>query len=91
MNINTLSKPMVEGTAQDSGQTTHGFCDEYCYSCRQITYSIPSNRVSLCVHCGAELFPCTDCNDPCDWSNDNMECHLFEHSQEYKTDRRDKK
>jgi len=75
--------PTVEGTADDAGFIGANYCDEYCSHCSNVTFNIPGDRVSLCAHCGEELFPCALCDDGCDWSNDTFGCHRFEHSDEY--------
>ena len=73
--------PKVEG-AKDDTIAFKGikFCDEYCPHCEGITFNIPADKVSLCAHCGAELFPCAVCDDGCDWNNDTFGCHRFVHS-----------
>ena len=69
--------PVVEGTAEDTGFKGFDYCDEMCNHCMGETFNIPADRVSLCVHCGAELFPCAVCEDGCDWSNEKSDCHRF--------------
>ena len=76
------TEPVVEGTTIDTGFFGVGFCDEYCNACEGETYNIPSDRVSRCAHCKAELFPCSCCDDGCDWSRDKNGCHRFKHTDE---------
>jgi hypothetical protein len=67
----------VEGTKQNTGAKGSGCCDVCCPYCERDTFGVPDNRVSLCAHCGAELFPCEACNDGCDWSGRLQSCHRF--------------
>ena len=78
--------PIVEGTIEDTGFKGDGYADEWCSHCENVTYNIPTNRVSLCVHCGEELFPCAGCDiaseGNCGWANYLMRCDRFSHSIE---------
>lgn len=76
-------KPILEGTAEDTGFMGSGYCDEYCSHCEGETFNIPADRVSLCAHCGAELFPCAVCEEGCDWSWETHGCHRFQHTDEW--------
>jgi len=75
--------PKTEGEKIDSGFKGEGFCDEMCNHCMSETYNIPTDRVSLCAHCGKELFPCSVCDESCDWSRVTYACHRFSHSAEF--------
>lgn len=84
LNINGEITYIVEGTKEDGGFDGFEYCDEFCENCMNTTYNIPVSRVSLCAHCGAELFPCVVCNDEdCDWSWDTYRCHKFKYSEEW--------
>ena len=56
-----INRSVVEGTKVDTGFFGPGFCDGSCGECMEETFNIPSNRVSKCAHCSAELFPCAAC------------------------------
>ena len=77
--------PKVLGTKEDGGLIGFGFCDEECPHCSMETYNIPIGLVSLCAHCGAELFPCAGCedfnvDDNCQWSGADDACQRFSHT-----------
>ena len=76
--------PVVEGTKEDTGFMGVGHVDEMCSHCMNETFNIPTNRVSLCVHCGNELFPCAGCDDStngtCTWDSHILRCNRFAHS-----------
>ena len=72
--------PVVEGTKVDTGFFGAGFCNEVCSNCTNETYNIPTDRVSRCAHCKAELFPCSCCDGNCDWSREKNGCHRFTHT-----------
>ncbi|MDR0915896.1 MAG: hypothetical protein LBN02_01750 [Oscillospiraceae bacterium] len=80
--------PAVEGTTSDTGFKGTDFCDEYCPFCESEAFNIPTDRVSLCPNCGAELFPCSACDDRdrggCSWSEIDMRCRHFSHTEEFK-------
>ena len=81
----SMLEPIVEGTKEDTGFKSFAHCDEYCPHCEQTTYNIPDWKMSLCAHCGAELFPCANCNseereDGCQWSYEDFGCQRFIHS-----------
>jgi len=78
-----MSVYKIEGTKTDTGFKGFGFCDEYCSHCESEAFNIPANRVSLCPHCEKELFPCSVCDERCDWRRDTLACHRFAHSDEY--------
>ena len=83
---NTISGkglPVIEGTTEDTGFKGSDYCDEYCSHCEQITYNIPVDHVSLCAHCGAELFPCAACEQEngCQWNSEQSACQRFTHAQ----------
>jgi len=74
----------VEGTKDYTGSKGVGYCDEACANCGCETYNIPNSRVSLCAHCGVEMFPCSDCDnrhDGCGWDSKTSSCHKFNHSK----------
>ena len=54
--------PTVEGTKEDTGFKSLNHVDEECPYCSEVTYNIPTDRVSLCAHCNAELVPCAGCD-----------------------------
>ncbi|MCL2392919.1 MAG: hypothetical protein FWC66_10015 [Oscillospiraceae bacterium] len=76
--------PVVEGTKEDTSFKGVGYVDEMCSHCMNETFNIPTNRVSLCAHCGEELFPCAGCEDSadsiCTWDSYNLRCDRFNHS-----------
>lgn len=80
MGIEVLTAPMVEGTKEYTGFITPDCCIEWCSHCEEETYNIPTDLVSLCAHCGEELFPCSKCDDKCDWNDETLSCHRFKHS-----------
>jgi hypothetical protein len=78
----------VEGQGEFLGDKGYGYCDEFCGHCSNETYNVPINRISLCAHCGAEMFPCAACDDnniyaKCDWDSEKQKCHLFQHSKDF--------
>ena len=76
---------IVEGSKEDTGFMGLGYADEGCSHCMDITYNIPTDRVSLCAHCRKELFPCAGCEDGadgiCTWDSHNQRCDRFNHSK----------
>jgi hypothetical protein len=77
-----VADPVIEGTTIDTGFLGVGFCNELCSRCENETYNIPNDRVSRCAHCKAEIFPCSCCDNKCDWDRDNNGCHRFQHTDE---------
>ena len=82
--------PIVEGTADDTGYKGVGYTDEWCAHCMDVTFNIPTNRVSLCVHCKTELFPCSGCDisvvdGNCSWGHSGtLRCNRFNHTDKWK-------
>lgn len=74
---------IVEGTKEDTGFKGFVFTDEMCSFCSGETFNIPIYRVSLCAHCGAELFPCSACESKCDWDNETHSCHKYSHTEQW--------
>jgi len=74
--------PVVEGVAEADGIAVKVLTAEYCPFCENETFNMPENRVSLCTHCGAELFPCTMCEQEggCQWSQEDYGCQRFVHT-----------
>ena len=72
--------PIVEGTKHDPGFIGFDYCDEYCNNCGEYTHNVPVDRVSLCAYCQAEIFPCTCCEDDCDFSREKNGCHRFKYT-----------
>jgi hypothetical protein len=75
---------IVEGNSKDTGFRNLKCVDEWCSHCMHTTYNIPTTHISLCAHCGEELFPCAGCEDStdgiCTWDRDNLRCNRFNHS-----------
>lgn len=76
--------PAAEGTKKDTGFIGLGYCGEFCSSCKNEIFNIPADRVSLCVHCGKEIFPCSACDEDCYWNRETLDCHKFKHAETYK-------
>jgi hypothetical protein len=85
--------PVVEGTTEDSGFEGFNFTDEWCAYCESVSFNIPTNRVSLCVHCGEELFPCAGCDETddgnCSWDSCDLRCNYFNHTEAWKMKERE--
>jgi len=79
--------PVVIGSAKDGGFVGFHACDKMCMSCGGENYNIPVANVSLCVHCGVELLPCTACisesADSCDFDLAKGGCYRFHHSDNF--------
>jgi len=75
----------VEGETEDSGFIGLEYVDELCSYCMNETFNIPADRVSLCAHCCAELFPCAGCDvEGCDISESPHSCcKCFSHSDAF--------
>ena len=73
-----------ESSHKDSGFESFEHCDEVCSHCMNENFNIPVDRVSLCIHCNMELFPCSACEDSCDWERETLSCSKFKHSDEHK-------
>ena len=86
--MNEEQTPKVEGTKEDTGFINFNHCDESCRVCGEVTHNVPTSRVSLCAHCGSEMFPCSGCNEACEgnctWDKENFKCERFAYSQEWK-------
>jgi len=74
----------VEGSKNDTGFMGFNYCDEHCPHCGMDTYNLPVDRVSLCAHCEMELFPCSVCEESCDWNSEDEGCHRFTHSEAHR-------
>jgi hypothetical protein len=78
-------KPIVEKETDDNGFIDFLRADEYCPICENVTENVPVRRMSLCAHCGAELFPCAGCMQEagCQWNNTEYGCQRFIHTPEW--------
>ena len=74
--------PVIEGTKVDAGFQGVGFCDEMCSICEDETFGIPTDRVSRCAHCKVEMFPCSCCDERCDWNQAENGCRRFKYQDE---------
>jgi len=78
-----MNEFIVEGIKEDTGFKGFGFCDELCPYCEKEVFNIPSDRISLCPHCGAQLFPCAACDKRCSWDQKTLKCSRFTHSKAF--------
>ena len=76
---------LVEGFKKDIGFVNNYLGDVWCADCGHNVYNIPSDRISLCPHCQAELIPCACCFCDCTWDKTTMSCHRFAHTNAYKS------
>ena len=75
----------IEGTTENTGSLLPGRTVEICRDCDGVNYNVPIDRVSLCAHCGREMFPCSACKTgSCSWDAFHLKCDKFSHSHKYR-------